>query len=56
MKKIISIFVAGFVVVSSFTFANATGAQCVTAMGATTGIKSFGETEEFIKNKTTREL
>ena len=37
-------------------FANATGAQCVTAMGATTGIKSFGETEEFIKNKTTREL
>lgn len=37
-------------------FANATGAQCVTAMGATTGIKSFAETEEFIKNKAIREL
>lgn len=33
-------------------FANAVGAHCVTAMGATTDIKSFEETMEFIKNKT----
>lgn len=32
-------------------FANAVGAHCVTAMGATTGIKSYEETIEFIKNK-----
>lgn len=30
-------------------FANAVGAHCVTSMGATTGIKSFEETMEFIK-------
>lgn len=30
-------------------FANATGAQCVTAMGATTGIKGFEETMEWIR-------
>ena len=32
-------------------FANATGAHCVTAKGATTGIKSYEETMEFIKAK-----
>ncbi len=31
-------------------FANATGAHCVTAKGATTGIKSYEETIEFINN------
>lgn len=32
-------------------FANAVGAHCVTAKGATTGIKSYEETMEFIKAK-----
>lgn len=32
-------------------FANATGAHCVMAKGATTGIKSFDEITEFIKNR-----
>lgn len=31
-------------------FANAVGAHCVMAMGATTGIKSFEEINDFIKN------
>ncbi len=31
-------------------FANATGAHCVMEMGATTGIKTFDEINEFIKN------
>lgn len=34
-------------------FANATGAHCVMAKGATTGIKSFDEIAEFIKNRQT---
>lgn len=33
------------------TFGNAVGASCVTAMGATTGIKSFDETVKFAKIK-----
>lgn len=32
-------------------FANATGAQCVTAKGATTGIKTYEETVAFIKEQ-----
>lgn len=50
-------FVAGFLtgVVQGWDlertgrFANAVGASCVTALGATTGIKSLEETEKFIK-------
>ena len=38
----------------SMVFANAVRSHCVTAMGATTGIKSFEETKEFIKNKTNK--
>ncbi len=30
-------------------FANAVGALCVTALGATTGIRSLEETEEFVR-------
>jgi len=47
-------FLAGMVRGLSFEecgrFANATGAHCVMAKGATTGIKSFDEIQEFIKN------
>lgn len=47
-------FIAGMVRGLSFEecgrFANATGAHCVMAKGATTGIKSFEEINEFIKN------
>jgi sugar/nucleoside kinase (ribokinase family) len=33
----------------SARFANAVGASCVTALGATTGVKSFDETLEFME-------
>ena len=42
-------FAAGKEPEECMVFANATGAQCVTAMGATTGIKTFDETMEFIR-------
>lgn len=43
-------YAAGMADDACMEFANATGAQCVTAMGATTGIKSFDTTLEFIRN------
>jgi len=33
------------------TFANATGAHCVTAKGATTGIKTYEEILKFIEDR-----
>jgi sugar/nucleoside kinase (ribokinase family) len=50
-------FVAGFLtgimrgwdLEKTLKFANATGALCVTAIGATTGIRSFEETLEFME-------
>ncbi len=43
-------FASGKELEDCMVFANAVGSQCVTAKGATTGIKTFGETEEFVKN------
>ncbi len=46
--------VKGWSLEETARFANAVGASCVTALGATTGIKSLAETQEFMKNTPVR--